>query len=116
MNGSNLNSVAWIAIHGEKRIATLNLVKGVDVYGENLVKYGGEEYRIWDPFRSKLAGALQNGLTNLPVMNRSKVLYIGASTGTTVSHISDIIGINGIIFAVESSSRVARELLENLSF
>ena len=115
MNGSNLNSVAWIAIHGEKRIATLNLVKGVDVYGENLVKYGGEEYRIWDPFRSKLAGALQNGLANLPVMNRSKVLYIGASTGTTVSHISDIIGTNGIIFAVESSSRVARELLENLA-
>jgi fibrillarin-like pre-rRNA processing protein len=48
-------------------------------------------------------------------MNKSKVLYIGASTGTTVSHISDIIGSNGIIFAVESSSRVGRELLENLA-
>jgi fibrillarin-like pre-rRNA processing protein len=115
LNESNLNSVAWVAVHGEKRIATLNLIKGVDVYGENLVKYGGEEYRVWDPFRSKLAGALQNGLTNLPVTNRSKVLYIGASTGTTVSHISDIIGINGIVFAVESSSRVGRELLENLA-
>jgi fibrillarin-like pre-rRNA processing protein len=112
---SNLDSVAWITIHGEKQIATLNLVKGIDVYGEKLVKYGGEEYRVWDPFRSKLAGALQNGLTDLPVMNKSKVLYIGASTGTTVSHISDIIGINGIIFAVESSSRVGRELLENLA-
>ena len=115
MNESNLNSVAWVTVHGEKRIATLNLIKGVDVYGENLVKYGGEEYRVWDPFRSKLAGALQNGLTNLPVTNRSKVLYIGASTGTTVSHISDIIGNNGIVFAVESSSRVGRELLENLA-
>jgi fibrillarin-like pre-rRNA processing protein len=48
-------------------------------------------------------------------MNRSKVLYIGASTGTTVSHVSDIVGINGVIFAVESSSRVGRELLENLA-
>jgi len=115
LNESNLNSVAWVTVHGEKRIATLNLIKGVDVYGENLVKYGGEEYRVWDPFRSKLAGALQNGLTNLPVTNRSKVLYIGASTGTTVSHISDIIGNNGIVFAVESSSRVGRELLENLA-
>ena len=112
---SNLDSVAWITIHGEKQIATLNLVKGIDVYGEKLVKYDGEEYRVWDPFRSKLAGALQNGLTDLPVMNKSKVLYIGASTGTTVSHISDIIGINGMIFAVESSSRVGRELLENLA-
>ena len=115
MNESNSNSVAWINIHGEKQIATLNLVKSIDVYGEKLVKYDGEEYRVWDPFRSKLAGALRNGLTDLPVMNKSKVLYIGASTGTTVSHISDIIGINGLIFAVESSSRVARELLENLA-
>lgn len=115
MNESNLDSVAWITIHGEKQIATLNLVKGIDVYGEKLVKYDGEEYRVWDPFRSKLAGALHNGLTDLPVMNKSKVLYIGASTGTTVSHISDIIGSNGIIFAVESSSRVGRELLENLA-
>ena len=48
-------------------------------------------------------------------MNKSKVLYIGASTGTTVSHISDIVGINGLVFAVESSSRVGRELLENLA-
>ena len=115
MNQSNSNSVAWINIHGEKQIATLNLVKSIDVYGEKLVKYDGEEYRVWDPFRSKLAGALRNGLTDLPVMNKSKVLYIGASTGTTVSHISDIVGINGLVFAVESSSRVARELLENLA-
>ena len=115
MNESDSNSVAWISIHGEKQIATLNLVKGIDVYGEKLVKYDGEEYRVWDPFRSKLAGALRNGLTDLPVMNKSKVLYIGASTGTTVSHISDIVGINGLVFAVESSSRVGRELLENLA-
>lgn len=111
----NSNSVAWINIHGEKQIATQNLVKGIDVYGEKLVKYEGEEYRVWDPFRSKLAAALQNGLTDLPIMNKSKVMYIGASTGTTVSHISDIIGINGLVFAIESSSRVARELLENLA-
>jgi fibrillarin-like pre-rRNA processing protein len=115
LNESDSNSVAWISIHGEKQIATLNLVKGIDVYGEKLVKYDGEEYRVWDPFRSKLAGALQNGLAELPVMNKSKVLYIGASTGTTVSHISDIVGINGLVFAVESSSRVGRELLENLA-
>lgn len=111
----NSNSVAWINIHGEKQIATQNLVKGIDVYGEKLVKYEGEEYRVWDPFRSKLAAALQNGLTDLPIMNKSKVMYIGASTGTTVSHISDIIGINGLVFAIESSSRVARDLLENLA-
>jgi fibrillarin-like pre-rRNA processing protein len=43
------------------------------------------------------------------------ILYLGASTGTTVSHLSDIIGHTGKIFAVESSARVARELITNVS-
>jgi len=107
--------IAWMNIHGERRLGTLNLVKGVAVYGEKLVKHKGEEYRLWDPFRSKLAGALENGLSEPPLFNRSKVLYLGASTGTTVSHISDIVGLEGIVFAVESSSRVGRELLQNVA-
>jgi fibrillarin-like pre-rRNA processing protein len=96
-------------------LSTLNLVKGTTVYGERLVRHKGEEYRVWDPFRSKLAGALENGLSWLPLESRSRVLYLGASTGTTVSHISDIIGVNGVIFAVESSSRVGRELLQKVA-
>jgi fibrillarin-like pre-rRNA processing protein len=91
------------------------LVKGVAVYGERLVRHNGEEYRVWDPFRSKLAAALENGLSELPISNQSKILYLGASTGTTVSHISDIIGLNGVIFAVEASPRVGRELLERVA-
>lgn len=116
MGESSIHSIVWISIHGEKQIATLNMVKGVDVYGEKLVNYHGEEYRLWNPFRSKLAAAIQHGLTSLPVKNGSRVLYIGASTGTTVSHLSDIVGLQGIIFAVEASSRVGRELVENLAF
>ena len=49
------DAIRWISINGEKNVSTLNLVKGNNVYGEKLVKYEGEEYRIWDPFRSKLA-------------------------------------------------------------
>ncbi len=52
------DAIKWISINGEKNAATLNLVTGDNVYGEKLVKYAGEEYRIWDPFRSKLAGLL----------------------------------------------------------
>ena len=47
------DAIRWISINGEKNVSTLNLVKGNHVYGEKLVKYEGEEYRIWDPFRSK---------------------------------------------------------------
>jgi fibrillarin-like pre-rRNA processing protein len=115
INNNNFNAINWITVNGEKQIATLNLIKGNNVYGEKLVKYNGDEYRIWDPFRSKLAGALKKGLKNLPIMNGTKVLYLGASTGTTVSHISDIVGTNGIVFAVEPAIRVARELIENVA-
>src|ERR671923_2317808 len=109
------DAIRWISINGEKNAATLNLIKGDNVYGEKLVKYNGEEYRIWDPFRSKLAAALKKGLKHLPLMDGTKVLYLGASTGTTVSHISDIVGLKGIVFAVEPAVRVARELIENVA-
>ncbi len=102
-------------INGEKSAATLNFVRGNNVYGEKLVKYGGEEYRIWDPFRSKLAAALKKGMKSMPIKPGSKVLYLGASTGTTVSHVSDIVGPSGIVFAVEPATRVARELIENVA-
>jgi fibrillarin-like pre-rRNA processing protein len=109
------DAIRWISLNGEKNAATLNLVKGNNVYGEKLVKQGGEEYRIWDPFRSKLAASLKKGMKNMPIGNGSKVLYLGASTGTTVSHVSDIVGPGGIVFAVEPATRVARELIENVA-
>ena len=108
------DAIRWISINGEKNAATLNLVAGDNVYGEKLVKYAGEEYRIWDPFRSKLAAALKKRIKNMPITNGSKVLYLGASTGTTVSHVSDIVGPSGIVFAVEPATRVARNLIENV--
>jgi fibrillarin-like pre-rRNA processing protein len=99
----------------ERYLATQNLINGNSVYGEKIVKYEDIEYRLWDPFRSKLAGAILKGLKENPIKESSKVLYLGASTGTTVSHVSDIVGNNGIVFPVEPSVRVARELLENVS-
>jgi fibrillarin-like rRNA methylase len=47
-------AIRWISINGEKNAATLNLVKGDNIYGEKLVKYEGEEYRIWDPLEASL--------------------------------------------------------------
>jgi fibrillarin-like pre-rRNA processing protein len=109
------DAIKWFFFNGEKSIATLNLVRGNNVYGEKLLKYNGEEYRLWDPFRSKLAAAIKKGLREMPIKNGSKVLYLGASTGTTVSHVSDIIGPNGIVFAVEPATRVGRDLIENVA-
>ncbi len=100
---------------GQKRLATINYIEGNQVYGEKLCKKSGIEYRIWDPFRSKLAAALTIGLEVFPIKDGSRVLYLGASTGTTVSHVSDIVGHKGIIFAVEHASRVARDFLDRVA-
>ncbi len=93
----------------ENKLWTRNLVPGVSVYGEKLVKYGGTEYREWDPFRSKLAGAIKKQLKYFPFKKGSIVLYLGASTGTTISHLSDIIT-DGEIYGVELSKRMIMEL------
>jgi len=107
--------IFWVKSEGTEKLATENLVPGNKVYNEKLVIKKGIEYRTWNPFRSKLAAAIKNGLEEFPFKEKSKVLYLGASTGTTVSHISDIVGPQGKIFAVEHASRVARDLLDRVA-
>ena len=104
-----------VRLEGKNKLVTLNLVPGTNVYGEAILKLDGEDYRIWDPFRSKLSAALLNGLNNFPIIEGSRMLYLGTSTGTTASHVSDIIGEDGIIFAVENAPRVAREFIERVA-
>ena len=108
-------NIFWLQVDGEKKLATENLVPGNQVYNEKLVKIKGIEYRTWDPFRSKLAASIYNGLDDFPFKIKSDVLYLGVSTGTTISHISDIIGNSGIIFGVEHASRVARDFLDRVA-
>lgn len=100
-------------LDGRTRIATRSKAT-IPVYGERIV----EGYRIWDPWRSKLASlllkdALSQKMANIigsSLKRDSKVLYLGAATGTTVSHISDIVE-DGLVYAVEISPRSIRDLL-----
>ena len=41
-----------------------------------------------------------NDLKDFPFNQKSDVLYLGVSTGTTISHISDIVGQKGTIFGI----------------
>ncbi len=100
---------------GRSSLATLNLDPGKSVYGERLVKVRDGEYRLWNPHKSKLAAAILRNLPRLPIKSGSKLLYLGAASGTTVSHISDIVGVEGGIYAVEFSPRSLRELIINIS-
>lgn len=99
---------------GSKRLATRNLAPGRNVYGERLIRFEGVEYRVWDAFRSKLAAAILKGLGDVPIKPNHQVLYLGAASGTTPSHVSDIVGEKGHVYCVEFASRSIRDLVENV--
>jgi len=98
-------------------IATKNLNPGESVYNEKRVSIEDKEngtkteYRVWNPFRSKIASAVIGGIGNIYMKPGSKVLYLGGASGTTVSHVADLVGPTGCVFAVEFSKRSGRDLV-----
>lgn len=100
---------------GATRLATRNLAPGISVSGEDLVKIASVEYRVWDPYRSKLAAAILKGLQGVPIGHGTLVLYLGAASGTTASHISDMVGQDGAVYCIEFAARSMRELIERVS-
>jgi len=84
--------------------------KGLKVYNERLFFEKGMEFRSWNPYRSKLAAAILNGLKKINIDPDSNVLYLGAATGTTVSHISDMLK-DGMVYAVENSPIAMKQFI-----
>ncbi|KAI9178838.1 Small subunit processome complex component [Blastocladiella emersonii ATCC 22665] len=106
----------FVARGKEDLLVTKSLVPGDAVYGEKRISVDGPdgtktEYRVWNPFRSKLAAGILGGIEKIHIAPGSKVLYLGASAGTTVSHVADIVGEAGLVYAVEFSHRMGRELI-----
>lgn len=109
-------NVYWIEFDdGSKKLATVNLAPGIGVYGEQLIRLGNREFRIWNPYRSKLAAAILKEVGVIPLSEGSKVLYLGAAAGTTPSHVSDIVGERGVVYSVEFAPRVMREFIEKVA-
>jgi len=107
--------IYWATLEdGSRRLATKNFALGKNVYGERLIKHNRVEYRLWDPFRSKLAAAILKGLETVPIRSQHKVLYLGAASGTTASHVSDIVGERGHVYCIEFAPRAIRELVNNV--
>lgn len=94
-----------------RQLYTINLAPGNGVYGERLVKENDFEYREWDASKSKLAATILKGSPNIGIRKSNAVLYLGSASGTTVSHVSDIVGNDGLIFAVDLAPRVMRDLI-----
>ena len=98
----------------KSRLYTRNKDRGNRVYGEKLIIYKENEYREWDPFRSKLAALILENPINNFITDDLNCLYLGASSGTTISHLSDIVT-DGIIYGVEFAERSIRQLIQNTS-
>jgi rRNA 2'-O-methyltransferase fibrillarin len=123
----------FVARGKEDHLVTLNLTPGESVYGEKRIAVQGEtptpatgangdvavasskEYRVWNPFRSKLAAGILGGIADIFMEPGSKVLYLGAASGTSVSHVADIVGPTGVVYAVEFSHRSGRDLVNMAS-
>src|SRR5438094_10125002 len=84
--------IYWVVREGEERLATLSQDPGSTVYGEDIVRTADREYGVWDPYRSKLAAAVLKGLSEVPIKPGSGVLDLVRASGTTASHVSDILG------------------------
>lgn len=85
---------------GESRLAT----RGTPAYGEPT----DGEWRCWDARRSKLAAMLEHGI-DTGLRGGESVLYLGAASGTTVSHVADF---SSATYAVEFAPRPTRDLLD----
>jgi fibrillarin-like pre-rRNA processing protein len=107
--------VYFIKGEGQRLLATRNLTPGRKVYGEELIVIEDIEYRLWNPSRSKLGAAIVKGLKHNPIVPGSKVLYLGVASGTTCSHVSDIIGNQGHVWGVDFAPRPIRDLIDHVA-
>jgi len=88
----------FIARSKEDALVTKSLVPGESVYNEKRIQVPDEnsgekvEYRVWNAYRSKLAATILGGVDSFEVKPGARVLYLGAASGTTVSHVADIVG------------------------
>jgi len=93
------------------KLATINTVPGYRPFGEEIIKVGNVEYRVWNPYTSKPAAAIVKGLKVFPLKQGMKVLYLGIAAGKTATYFSNIIGPRGLIIGVDIAERVLKDAL-----
>jgi len=90
-----------IQIDNKEQLTTKNIVEGTKTHKEKIVIVNDEEFLEWNPYKSKLAAAIRNGLQILPIIKNSKVVCINPLEDSTILHISNIVGSNGSVFVID---------------
>ena len=84
--------IFWVTVRNEKKLATLSNVSTNQDYKENLVEMNGKQHSIWNPYMSKLAAAIINGMEIFPILKKTKILYLDPTSEKTIKHISNVGG------------------------
>ena len=105
--------IFWITVKNKKKLATLNNADVNKIYNEKLIEMDGKQYNIWNPYTSKLAAAIVNGMEIFPILKKTQILYFDTTVDKTLNHISDIIGVNGRIFVVRDIIENSKKFLED---
>lgn len=104
---AGIDNVFFITLDDREMLSTLTCFPD-----ESLLGFEGKTYRPWNPVTSKLASMIMKGM-EVPLNRSSKVLYLGAASGTTVTRVADIAD-EGLVYAVEFAPRPARDLLRSI--
>ena len=116
--GNRFDMLTWAIRLEGRALWSENANAGTAVYGETLRKFGGTEYRRWDPSRSKLGAGIMRTKRDRSLLlpeEGSTVLYLGAGHGTSISHLHDHLcgtdnDLGGRIIAVDLAPRCLRDL------
>ena len=102
-----------VSVRSADRVELWTETVGVEpsVYGERWAYAGGRAYRAFEPARSKLSAALVREWSGPIPEAEERWLYLGAASGTTSSHVSDLVGLTGRVYAIERSLRPFGRLL-----
>lgn len=111
MRETQLKGVYEESFKGRKQYYTKALVPGLDEFDVRTARRDGDEYRLWDPKRSKLCAALHKGMSQMGIKPGTRILYLGAAHGYTPTFVSDIIGEEGWIVALDFAPEVVRDLV-----
>ena len=94
----------WIIFKNRLTLVVKNL-DNKKIFDERIVKKNKNEYKIWMPYKSKLAAAIYNGLEIFPIKKDSILLYLGSEIESTASFLSDIVGENGLIYCIQEKDQ-----------
>jgi fibrillarin-like pre-rRNA processing protein len=108
-------SIYKLIDNSQEILVTRNQTPGIIYYGEPTFQVGGIEYRSWNPTRSKLAALIMKNIEYMPIKPGINILYLGVASGTTISHVSDIIGDNGHVWGLDFAPRSVRDLLDKVT-